>query len=144
MDEHMEEELLQDIVPEESKGEGRKKRLGMSKMTYYALILIFIAVFILSGVYLGGYFLETNRASDDYDALASIYQQATGSQSNASSGSEASAPQGTQPPTILLELQSIYDLNNDFVGYLNFPYDDLNLQYPAILSYISIKIFNCC
>ena len=131
MDEHI-EELPQEIAPDEQKDDMRKKRLGMSKMTYYALILIFIAVFLLSAVYLGGYFMETNRASDDYDALASIYQQATGSQSNASSGSEASAPQGTQPPTILPELQSIYDLNNDLVGYLNFPYDDLNLQYPVM------------
>ena len=136
MDEHMEEELLQSIETEEHRYIPKQKRFTMSKVSYYALIGIFTAVFILSGIYLGGYFLETDDAEKDYDALASIYQQGT-------QASVPSKPQGsmgnsnggdTQPPTILPELQPIYELNNHLVGYLNFPDSSLNLQYPVLQS----------
>lgn len=131
MDEHMDEEFLQDLTEEEPK----KQRFTLSKPTYYALICIFAAVFVLSGIYLGGYFLETSNTEEDYDALASIYQQVTRPTTPVTSAppdTQTSKPVETQPPAILPELQPIYELNNDLVGYINFPYSGLNLQYPVM------------
>ena len=130
MDEHMDEEFLQDLEEEP-----KKQRFTLSKPTYYALICIFAAVFVLSGIYLGGYFLETSSTEEDYDALASIYQQGISTSAPVTSkpaDTESSGPVDTQPPEILAELKPIYELNNDLVGYLNFPYSGLNLQYPVM------------
>lgn len=117
----------------ESHEHEKHRRRGISKVTYYALIAIFAAVFILCGVYLGGYFLEMQQVDSDYDALASIYQEG----SRGSIPATSTVPQSTgtvtsQPPTILPELQPIYELNDDLVGYLNFPYENLNLKYPVM------------
>lgn len=135
MDEYKEEELLQETETVEHYTP-KHKRFAMSKVTYYALIGIFAAVFVLCGIYLGGYFLETGNAEKDYDALASIYQQGTQttvlSSTPGSTGSSGAVE--TQPPTILPELQPIYELNNDLIGYLNFPNSSLNLRYPVLQS----------
>ena len=73
----VEELLKEDLPQEETAAEHRYKpgsgRFMISKPTYYALVAIFALVFVLSGIYLGGYFLETDEAEDEYDALASIY-----------------------------------------------------------------------
>ena len=112
---------------------GIKQRFTLSKPTYYALICIFAAVFVLCGIYLGGYFSETSGAQKDYDALASLYQQGTISSAPAKpTMPNSSVPAETQPPAILPELEPIYALNQDLVGYLHFPYDDLRLQYPVM------------
>lgn len=118
----------------------RKRRIAMSKRTYYALIAIFAAVFVLSGIYLGGYFLETSGAQQDYDALASIYQEGlkntTVPSATLPAGStgetQITAPVETQMPTVLPELQAIYELNNDLVGYLRFDNEYFNIQYPVV------------
>ena len=127
MDEHMEQENT------------KQKRSWISKPVYYALIAIFAAVFLLAGIYLGGYYWETSSAEAEYDALASIYQQ--GLQTLPSTrvpvvipGSTGATTGETQPPTILPELQPIYELNNHLVGYLSFPDKSLNLQYPVMQS----------
>ena len=105
-----------------------------SKVMYYALIVIFMAVFVLSGIYLAGYFLETGSAEQDYDALASIYQEGNRGSAPPSSVGNTGGTGTTQPPTILPELQPIYEMNNELVGYLSFPYDDLRLSYPVMQS----------
>ena len=105
-----------------------------SKVMYYALIVIFMAVFVLSGIYLAGYLLETGSAEQDYDALASIYQEGNRGSAPPSSVGNIGGTGTTQPPTILPELQPIYEMNNELVGYLSFPYDDLRLSYPVMQS----------
>ena len=141
MDEHKEEKLLQETETAEQ-DTPKHNRFVMSKVTYYALIGIFAAVFVLCGIYLGGYFLETGSAEKDYDALASIYQQGTQDQQHTVTTVPSSTPGSTgsssvvetQPPTILPELQPIYELNDDLIGYLNFPNSSLNLRYPVLQS----------
>ena len=140
MDEHK-EELLQEAEAAENPAPKQKGR-GMSRVTYYALIGIFTAVFLLCGVYLGGYFYETGSTEKEYDALASIYQQGIQNQNSTPStvptripgNVESSGSAETQPPVILPELQPIYELNDDLVGYLNFPNSSLNLRYPVLQS----------
>lgn len=137
MDEHIDEEVLQEPEQQKQSYLPKHNRFAMSKVSCYLLIGIFSAIFLLSCIYLGGYFLETRSAENDYDQLASIYQN--GSQNTqptepSASGSGGSNNTETQPPTILPELQQIYAMNNNLVGYLNFPYENLNLQYPVMQS----------
>lgn len=119
-----------------------------SKVMYYALIVIFMAVFVLSGIYLAGYLLETGSAEQDYDALASIYQEGNRGSVPPSSVGNIGGTGTTQPPTILPELQPIYEMNNELVGYLSFPYDDLRLSYPVMQSphdsdyYLTYNFYN--
>lgn len=125
MDEHI----------QESQENTQPKRRGISRPTYYALIVIFAAVFLLAGIYLGGYYWETSHTEEDYDALASIYQQGVQSRPSFSMpGSTGTTSGETQPPTILPELQQIYELNNHLVGYLNFPSSSLKMSYPVLQS----------
>ena len=112
----------------------KRARFTRPKVMYYALIVIFMAVFVLSGIYLAGYFLETGSAEQDYDELASIYQEGNRGSTPPSSAGNTGGTGTTQPPTILPELQPIYEMNNELVGYLSFPYDDLRLSYPVMQS----------
>ena len=132
MDEQAKETQVQETM--QSAETSEPQRRGMSKPVYYSLIAIFAAVFILSGIYLVGYFLETGEAQQDYDALASMYQQATSPSRPSKPATRPSGTVPTEPPTILPELQAIYELNQDLVGYLNFPYSDMRLQYPVMQS----------
>ncbi len=115
-----------------------KRRFVISKPTYYALICIFAAVFVLSGIYLGGYYWENKYTEEKYDVLASMFDQGVQALPPTTPATQGTLPDGTptepQPPTILPELQQIYDLNNDLVGYLNFPYSSLNIRYPVMQS----------
>lgn len=134
MEEKFEEEIQKSTEPAQPHYKSKNNRFVISRVSYYALIVIFAAVFVLSGIYLGGYFLETGKAEEEYDALASLYQQGLGgNQSAASSGSSIGSAE-TQPPTILPELKPIYELNNDLVGWLNFPYEDLKISHPVMQS----------
>lgn len=132
MDEHLEEAH----APQENT---QATRRGISKPVYYALIAIFAAVFLLAGIYLGGYYWETSQAEEEYDAIESLRQQAIQSAPPTSIPSLPNASTGpttgeTQPPVILPELQPIYELNNHLVGYLNFPSSSLKLSYPVMQS----------
>lgn len=142
MEERFEEEIRQNNEPAQPHYKPKHNRFVMSKVSYYALIIIFAAVFVLSGIYLAGYFLETGSAEKEYDALASLYQQGVAdNQNTVSTGNSsttgstgASGSAETQPPAILPELKPIYEKNNDLVGWLNFPYDDLKISHPVMQS----------
>lgn len=110
-----------------------------SKATYYALLAIFAAVFLLSAIYLGGYFFENWQAEEGYDQLASIRDNATeetqGSSVPDTTGSTEStdASQGpveTQPPVMLTELAPIYKLNSDLVGWIKM--DEVKVDHPVL------------
>lgn len=128
------EEFLQEQEEQKTQYQPTRKRSKMSKVTYFVLIGIFAAAFVLSGVYLAGYFLETGDAQQDYDELASIYQEGSRDTRPSPSTGVGSGSLDTQPPTILSELKPIYEMNNELVGYLSFPYDDLRLSYPVMQS----------
>lgn len=127
------EEDAEQIVPEEEQA-SEKKPFKLSKMSYYALLAIFSAIFLLCAVYLGSYFFETGSAQHDYDVLASIRDQATagGNIQYPTAPTGSSLPSDSTAPTepvMLPELASIYQLNNDLVGWFDMPY--LNARYPV-------------
>lgn len=112
----------------------RKKNnhAAMSRGIYYALICIFAAVFVLCGIYLYGYFSETSSGEREYNDLNSLRDQVAAtlpSTEPSDGGSDTPAE-----PTILPELLPIYQRNSELVGYLDFPYEGLNLQYPVMQS----------
>lgn len=141
------EELFDEELPEEETAhrphyKPNRSRFVMSKVTYTSLVVIFALVFLLCGIYLGGYMLETEDAEDQYDMLASMFQQ--GAQNGSADGNApqpgadgtpvATNPDGTPKPlTILPELQAIYEMNNDLVGYLHFP-NGPSINYPVMQS----------
>lgn len=142
MEERFEEEIQQNNESQHPHYKPKHSRFVMSKTTYYALIGIFSAVIVLGCIYIGGYHLETGEAEEEYDALASIHEQGMGENqppvSTGNSGITGSdEPSGsfeTEPPAILPELKPIYEMNNDLVGWLDFPYDNLNINYPVTQS----------
>lgn len=135
MDEQFEEDIQQKAGPAEQYYKPKHNRFVMSRVTYYALIVIFAAIFVLSGIYLGGYFLEDRSAQNEYNDLASLYQQGMSTtQTTAPTGSSTSGSEETRPPVILPELQALYEKNNDLVGWLDFPYENLNVSYPVVQS----------
>lgn len=118
---------MQDMQKKENKS------TAASKWIYYALICIFAAVFVLCGIYLYGYFSETSSGEQEYSDLSELRNQVAASNpSTVPSIGGSDTPTEPQVPTILPELQPIYDLNSDLVGYLDFPYEGLNLQYPVM------------
>lgn len=144
MDENMEwniEDLLkesyEDIPKPESpepvwqKRETGPNRFLMSKKTYYSLMAVFIGVFLLSAVYLIGYYSETQSAENIYDDLADLYYQSGGATvPTLPDGAQSTTPENAEP-VILPELRPIYERNNDLVGYLKI---DDKLMYPVMQS----------
>lgn len=111
--------------------------LPRTRMSFYALILIFASIFLLCAVYLGKYFVETQTAAQNYDDLASLKNQATAgtlaadptAPSDPDVPTTPSTPAETQPPEMLPDMKVIYDLNNDLVGWLKHP--ALEIDYPV-------------
>ena len=135
-----EQEIVQENVSEPHY-KPKRARFMLSKPTYYALIVIFALVFVLCGIYLGGYILETEDAENQYDMINSIFQQGMVENptnppvqnSGTAGGANASGPAQTQPPVMLPEMKPIYKLNNDLVEYLHFP-NGPSINYPVVQS----------
>ena len=128
-----------DLLPEE-KETTEKRRPILSKRMYYALLMIFAGVFLLSALYVGNYFHEVGNAQQDYDNLEDLYLQGLTQPttivppiSSLPTGIPGTNPTTPTGPTILSSLQSIYALNNDTVGYLYFP-DGVGISYPVMQS----------
>lgn len=136
MDEELEKLLQEPAEETETTAEALPTKSAprgfvMSKATYYALLVIFAGVFILSGIYLFGYFSETGSAENDYNQLESLYQQNTQATTPTVSGNvQSSQPTETQPPTIHPSLQPIHALNDDVIGWLNM--SDIKISYPVV------------
>lgn len=140
------DEFKEDISPEEFEYERqdqptRHTRRTLPKHAYYLMIGAFAAVFLFCAVYLGIYLWNSYHAESMYDDLESLRDQAAatmpndptqGGSTNPSQGEDGGNSSKPQSPQILPELKPIYDLNSDLVGYLDFPYEGLNLSYPVL------------
>lgn len=112
--------------------------LPRTRMTFYALIMIFASIFLLCAVYLGKYFVDTQSAAQSYDQLASIKDQATAgtlapdhsSPSDPTAPTDPASPGETRPLEMLPDLKAIYDLNSDLVGWIKLP--ALKIDYPVM------------
>lgn len=113
------------------------------RLTFYLLIGIFSCVFLLSAVYLGHYFWENHEASSGYKDLASLREslknEATDASTAPTSPEDTNIPTDatteTTAPTMLPEMEALYQLNNDIVGWLTI--SGLRVDYPVMQTPLS-------
>jgi len=136
MDKKRDELLKQNNEPEEEIVTEPVKKPGMRRGVLYALIGILAAVFLLSGIYLLGYFMEVGKAEGDYQELDGIYQNGWENiQPTQPSGNEDTPdtdPTQPQPQTVHPVLKPIYERNHDLVGWLEV--DGVKISYPVMQS----------
>lgn len=126
--------------------------MKLGKVLYIIAILVFLAVFCVSGFHVGKYFLESRQQQEHYDNLASIVESIQNAQPEStqpphqdspqessgtdSSGTESS-PEQDQPgqaevegPVLLPEYQILYEMNPDLVGWIKI--EDTRINYPVM------------
>ena len=102
-----------------------------TRLTLYAILLILASVFLLCGVFLGKYYTDAQNTTDNYDQLASIYNDATQNTTPETSPSfDPTDPTETAPPEMLSNMKAIYELNNDLVGWIKIP--NISVDYPVM------------
>lgn len=112
--------------------------LPRTKLTFYALILIFSSIFLLCAVYLGKYFTDAHNSANNYDQLANLKDQATQgtlatdptAPTDPFGSTGPTIPGETTPPVMLPDMQVIYELNSDLVGWIQLP--KLKIDYPVM------------
>ena len=128
-----EEYFDDDPYPEEKPA--RKKRIG--KIVYYSLNGLFSTVFIVSGIYLISYFVQSKEQTAQYDDLASRVESIRKEQlenTGNSSVQDATDPDSTEYTgpyaDILPEYRDVYAQNNDLVGWIKI--DGTAIDYPVM------------
>lgn len=115
--------------------------MKIGKILYILVVILLIGIFVVSGIYVAGYFYESNRQQAQYDDLAAIVESARDS-----AGAEnptrptmetipATDPSTgeileNQDPVILPEYQTLYEMNNHLVGWIKI--EDTNVNYPVM------------
>ena len=118
------------------KTEKTKKPFSWKRFAYFALLVTFAAVFVFSGIYVAKYFVQSERAGNEYDDAAAILESI-----RAELGIDRdnlppvpTDPEGNPLPnaTVLPELAPFYAQNNDLVGWIEIPGTQVN--YPVLAS----------
>lgn len=115
-----------------------KAKSTRRKILYYSLIGIFSAVFLISAIYLGSYFIRSHEASSDYDDLSDKRNDVLATMPDPTDPKPVPTDPNTgetivtEPtePTILPELAPFYEMNNDMVGWISIP--DTKINYPVM------------
>lgn len=114
------------------------------------LIVLFVMVFLVSGFFLGRYWLESRKQKGQFDELTQIMEQARPAvsqtpQQNAPEDSTEPSQEATEPVSelvsvidpqtglpvqVLPEYAALYELNSDLVGWISIP--DTNIHYPVL------------
>ena len=121
--------------------EENKKKPNPKKILYYALLVVFASVFVVSAVYLVNYFLGSKEAESKYDDLASRLESIRATMTTQTDPTppatdpdtgETVEPPPTEPkePTILPDYLPFYQLNSDMVGWITIP--DTKINYPVL------------
>ena len=130
--------------------ERERKRIRPGQVLYYALLVIFAAVFLTSLFFLGRYWLGSKEAGSDYDDLAHLLESIQAAQPTKKPQSpdqggdpgqpdqpaDPTEPEETVSPTLpngmLVEYGAIYAINSDTVGWIKIP--DTKINYPVVQS----------
>ncbi len=133
--------------------EKKESRRKLRKILYRVLLGFFTAVFVFSAAYLIKYFVDSHRASQEYNDLANLLDQYRATMTTPAapsdpppavtdpSGELPTDPTGTVPseptappaptePSILPEYAPFYQMNNDMVGWISMPGTTVN--YPVM------------
>lgn len=105
----------------------------MKKTLCIVLIVLCVAVFLVSGFFLGRYLLESVQTRNQFDELAQIKDQAT-EPTEQEESVPAESVEVTEPeedvPQILPEYAQLYAMNNDLVGWITI--EDTVIDYPVL------------
>ena len=127
-----------------------EKRKRRAPVWYYALLILFIGVFVVSAWYLADYFLHSKQQADQFDDLAALVEAARPTRPAVSvlPGMDPTAPsapaEGEQTPGetfvpmeeqvnedgILLEYAGLYEMNPDVAGWLSI--EGTRINYPVM------------
>lgn len=136
--ESMEAQPAQEQPAQEQQAQqSRRRPRGM----YILLLVIFSAVFVLSGTYLIHYFVEQSQGADQYEDLNNLVGSIQAAQpTKPTEPSRPTLPRPTdsteptepvtEEPTMLPEYAAIYEINNDLVGWINIP--SIRVKYPVL------------
>lgn len=128
----------------------------MKKKLYWALIVLFSAIFLVSAVFVGQYLIESYQYKQQLDDLQNLHTQpprpsvsllppttgtvgTTGgitlpslpSFTDPSTGiTSPASPEETAPSGMLLDMDALYKLNNDVVGFIYIK--DTNINNPVL------------
>lgn len=117
------------------------------------LIILFVLIFLVSGLFLGRYWLQSHKSKQDFRELAQIMEQALPSapatQPSGEQEQTVITPEPTEGPTepasqlvtvhhpvtdepvaLLPELAELFLLNPDLEGWIAIP--DTNINYPVM------------
>lgn len=113
------------------------------RITYWVLIGFFSLTFVISGIYLIRYWVDSKQQKDLYSNLASLVEASrpaddstvpsTGDGTDTTNPSEEPGP--TEDPVlsaILPEYRAVWKMNNDLIAWIQIP--DTNINYPVLQS----------
>ena len=116
--------------------------IHMKKWMYNALIIFFAGIFVVSGVFLARYYMESAKQKSKYDKLSEMLSNApTTARPDVIEGTPNTEPtqpamvEVTNPDTgetisILPEFAELYQMNNHLVGWISIPGTDID--YPVM------------
>lgn len=112
-----------------------KDVIRMKKWIRICLILFFSAVFLFSAYQLTDYYIRSRQQKQQFDRLAQLVQSSTTvPPATEPAGSEPQqtepVPQQTTAPQPLPEYGELYELNNDFAGWLQI--ENTRINYPVM------------
>ncbi len=139
----------------------------MNKKLYWALIVLFSVIFVISAIFVGQYLIQHYRNQEQLEHLQNMHTQPsspTGTlrpPTTASTGgvtlpslpgiidptggsSSTGDPNETAPSGMLVDMDKLYKLNNDVVGFLYIPDTRVNnpvLQRPSERDYYLYRDF---
>lgn len=115
----------------------------MKKWMYNALIAVFAAIFLISGIFLITYLVNSNQQTKSYDSLQQIKDTNSVTPRPTINDDGTVTPSATTPSlvevtdpetgktvSLLPEFKDLYLQNNDIVGWLEIPGTDIS--YPVM------------
>ena len=121
----------------------------MKKALYIATILLLVAAFGFSAFQVGSYFLESKKQADRFDELSAMRGEEETQPAGTAPAVQETDPTGTtgeaetEPnvPVMTYEdrMKSIYDLNNDLVGWIKI--SGTELDYPVMQTSVDNRDF---
>ena len=115
----------------------KAKKSNWKRILFFVIFGLFSAVFIVSAIYLGDYFLETAETKKSQSTLVDIKEQIQNqlaARPTTPEGTPVTEPGETLPydpnSPILPEYQAVYALNNDMVGWIKI--EGTTIDHPVL------------
>lgn len=99
----------------------------MKKWLYNTLLILFIAVFVISGGILAWHYIDSNAQAERYEALSSLR---TGQETTPRPQPDGTLPAVQEQTDALPEFARLYELNSDLIGWLKIP--GTVIDYPVM------------